>query len=73
MALELEALGPYVASLPSEMQNQLRMSVGDRSFGIPDGDCPKVEEKSLSFADLVKSKDFQIFVDEIAKRMPLPK
>jgi hypothetical protein len=38
LALELEALGPFIAPLPTEMQNKFRADLGERSFGIPDGD-----------------------------------
>jgi hypothetical protein len=38
LALELEALGPFIAPLPLEMQNKFRAELGDRSFGMPDGE-----------------------------------
>jgi hypothetical protein len=36
LALELEAIGPYLAPLPIERQNDFRIAVGDRSFGRDD-------------------------------------
>ena len=54
LALELEALGPFIAPLPIEMQNKFRADVGDRSFGIPDGQVAKGEGRDpVSAADLV--------------------
>jgi hypothetical protein len=38
LALELEAIGPYVAPLPVEKQEEFRLKIGDRSFGR--GDLP---------------------------------
>jgi len=44
MALELEAMGPYLAPLPLEKQHEFRLSMGDRSFGkddtVPSGATP---------------------------------
>lgn len=45
LALELEALGPFIAPLPADMQNKFRADVGDRSFGIPDGGGQRPLEK----------------------------
>ncbi len=33
LALELEAIGPYLASLPQEKQDEFRLKIGERSFG----------------------------------------
>lgn len=33
LALELEAIGPYLAPLPIEEQNKFRLQIGERSFG----------------------------------------
>jgi len=36
MALELDALGPYLAPLPLDKQREFRIAVGGRSFGKED-------------------------------------
>ncbi len=38
MALELEALGPYIAPLEKGMQDEFRLKIGDRSFGVHDNE-----------------------------------
>lgn len=36
LALELEAIGPYLAPLPEERQLEFRLALGDRTFGRED-------------------------------------
>jgi len=36
LALELEAIGPYLSPLPEEEQNKFRIQIGERSFGHDD-------------------------------------
>lgn len=38
LALELEALGPYIAPLDKDKQDEFRIKIGDRSFGMHDND-----------------------------------
>lgn len=56
LALELEAIGPYLAPLPVDEQNKFRLQIGELSFGRdPD---PHVHRKSpASVADLLNSKE----------------
>jgi hypothetical protein len=66
LALELEAIGPYLAPLPVEEQNKFRLQIGERSFGRDPE--PHVHRKSpASVADLLSSqeaKDFlKLFID----------
>jgi len=69
LALELEALGPFLASLPIGKQEEFRLRVGDRSFGISDdlidrhsADSPK------SVLDVAyKSKDLTALIVEVIK------
>jgi hypothetical protein len=71
LALELEAVGPYIAPLPPEMQNKFRADLGERSFGVPDGDTKKPVEEAQSPAtalDVIKSKDFREVLEEIVGR-----
>lgn len=69
LALELEALGPFLASLPSDKQIEFRLRVGDRSFGTSDdlidrhsADSPK------SVLDVAyKSKGLTALIVEVIK------
>jgi hypothetical protein len=57
-ALELEAIGPYLAPLPPDEQNKFRIEMGDRSFGREYESDKKVHRKSpVSLVDLLKSKE----------------
>jgi hypothetical protein len=68
LALELEALGPYIAPLPEEMQNKFREQLGERSFGVPDDDLQKPLDKGPVTAwDLINSKDFRELLTSVVK------
>lgn len=60
LALELEAIGPYLAPLPIEDQNKFRIQIGELSFGRE----PQHEHKKspVSIADLFKTKDNKEFL-----------
>lgn len=70
LALELEAIGPYLAPLPVEDQNKFRVEIGDRSFGRESD--PHVHRKSpSSVLDLFKSKESKEMLElmiEFAKK-----
>ena len=54
LALELEAIGPYLASLPQEKQGEFRLKIGDRSFGATEDLIDRRSIKSpSSVLDLV--------------------
>lgn len=59
LALELEALGPFIAPLPIEMQHKFRAEIGERSFGHKEETVSKDDSAPVSFMDLVKTKDFE--------------
>lgn len=68
LALELEALGPFVQPLESAQQEQFRLKIGERSFGVSNdlidihsADSPK------SILDVAKSKDLTDFVVSVIK------
>jgi hypothetical protein len=74
LALELEAIGPFLASLPVEKQEEFRLKVGDRSFGTSSdlidgqsGDSPK-----SVFDVAFKSKELSSFVANIIKAARSP-
>ena len=58
LALELEALGPFIEPLDKHDKDKFRVQVGDRSFGVPDGSV-KIdnESESVTLLDWLKSKD----------------
>jgi hypothetical protein len=58
MALELEAIGPYLAPLPEEEQAKFRILIGDRSFGRDDDFGRRENKKSpATLLALLKSKE----------------
>lgn len=70
LALELEALGPYIAPLEKDKQDEFRIKVGDRSFGMNDNDLtqPKSADPVTSF-DVLNPKELAEFAVSIAKGM----
>jgi len=68
LALELEALGPYVAPLPPEKQQEFRPTIGDRTFGRDDFSGAHDGRSPATTIDLlVKSKEFRSLLTEIVK------
>jgi hypothetical protein len=68
LALELEALGPYVASLPLEKQQEFRLTIGDRTFGRDDLSGKHDGRSPATTMDVfLKSKEFQSLLKEIVK------
>jgi hypothetical protein len=59
LALELEALGPFIEPLDKSDRDKFRIQVGDRSFG--GGDVNPASSKSddpVTVLDILKSKEF---------------
>jgi hypothetical protein len=56
LALELEAIGPYLAPLPVEEQNKFRLQIGERSFGR-DHEHREHHKSPASILDLFNSKE----------------
>jgi hypothetical protein len=72
LALELEAIGPFIAPLPTEKQEDFRIKIGERSFGHGDGALTGNETKSpSSLVDVLlqtkESKEFRALLTEIIK------
>ena len=69
LALELEAIGPFLATLPADKQEQFRLDMGNRSFGRNENGSACTDERSpASVLDiLMKSKEFRQFIAEIVK------
>lgn len=71
LALELEAVGPYIAPLPQDMQNKFRADLGERSFGVPEGDSKRSTEGAASPAnmvDVLKSKELRETIEEAVSK-----
>jgi len=65
MALELQALGPFIEPLPESDQYRFRIQIGDRSFGVPDHDHQKPKDDDpVTIAGLLKSKEFGQFLSD---------
>ncbi len=73
LALELEAIGPYLAPLPTDEQHKFRIQIGDRSFGREHEIDSKVHRKSpVSALDLLNSKESKEVLElvlELAKKL----
>jgi hypothetical protein len=54
LALELEAIGPFIAPLTEDKQADFRIKIGDRSFGQGEGAHSELDAKSpTSVADII--------------------
>ncbi len=72
LALELEAIGPFIAPLPTAKQEEFRMTIGDRSFGHGESAMGIGDSRSpATLADLLlqskESKELRAFITEIVK------
>jgi hypothetical protein len=69
LALELEAIGPFIAPLPNDKQEQFRLTIGDRSFGQPDESHfgPHTKSPATMLDLLLKSKEFRLLITDIVK------
>lgn len=67
IALELQSLGPYLASLPEEKQQEFRLLMADRTFGR---DEPmSASQPPTNVTELLKSKELQDLIINIVKTM----
>lgn len=58
LALELEALGPYLAPLPEDKQQEFRLAIGDRTFGREEPRLSKRDRSPATLSDvLLKDRD----------------
>ncbi|RII28386.1 MAG: hypothetical protein CXR31_00370 [Geobacter sp.] len=72
LALELEAIGPFIAPLPKEKREEFRITIGERSFGHGDGAHGIPDAKSpATLVDVLlqskESKEFRSLLTEIIK------
>lgn len=57
LALELEALGPYIAPLEKDQRNAFRLKIGERSFGVHDDNLNKLKsDDPVTAYDLLNQK-----------------
>lgn len=68
LALELEALGPYIEPLDKEKQDEFRLKIGDRSFGVHDdiSNKPKSDDPVTAY-DMLKPKEWGEAVASLVK------
>lgn len=60
LALELEALGPFIEPLEKGDRDKFRVQIGDRSFGVPDHEASKPKEDDpVTVVGWLKSKEVQ--------------
>jgi len=70
LALELEAIGPYLAPLPREDQNKFRIQIGERSFGHEEAGATGDKSPATMLALLSSKEGKQLleFLLDLAKR-----
>jgi hypothetical protein len=67
LALELEAIGPYLAPLPADQQMEFRLKIGDRTFGHGPETGGDARSPATLIDVLAKSKELRAFITEIVK------
>lgn len=68
MALELEAIGPFIEPLEKADRDKFRVQIGDRSFGVPDSEPSKSkEEEPVTALAVLKSKEVGELITNIVK------
>jgi hypothetical protein len=70
LALELEALGPYIAPLDKAKQDEFRIKIGDRSFGVHDNNSntPKTNDPVTPY-DVFSPKELGELIASAAKEL----
>lgn len=68
LALELEALGPFIAHLPDDKQVEFKVKVGERTFGTSDELIDHAARESpKTMIDFLKSKEIRTFITDLVK------
>jgi hypothetical protein len=68
LALELEALGPFIEPLDKADKDKFRIQIGDRSFGVADPEIGKVKETDqLTEIAISKSKEIVELITNFVK------
>lgn len=68
LALELEALGPYIAPLDKEKQDEFRLKLGDRSFGVHEDTTHKTKsDDPVTAIDLMKPREWGEAIASLVK------
>lgn len=66
LALELEALGPFIEPLSTDERSKFRIQVGERSFGVPENESDKHKgDDPVSAFDLFRSKEIREFIVDL--------
>lgn len=66
LALELEAIGPFLAPLPQEEQNKFRIQIGDRTFGRDDIAVETGDKSPATVLHVLSSKEGKQVLEIIA-------
>jgi hypothetical protein len=68
LALELQAMGPFMAPMTVDKQQEFRLKIGERSFGHRDEDLRPSDTSPTTLVEmLLHSKEFKGFIVEIVK------
>ena len=68
LALELQAMGPFMAPMAVDKQQEFRLKIGERSFGHRDEESRGSDTSPATLVDLLlHSKEFKGFIVEIVK------
>ena len=68
LALELEALGPFIEPLDKADRDKFRVQIGDRSFGVDDQEASKTKEDDpVTALSILKSKELGEVITNIVK------
>lgn len=70
MALELEAIGPFLQALPEAEQQKFRLTIGDRSFGRDDD--PATGTSPTNVLQVLNSKEGRQLLAEILRLAKQP-
>jgi hypothetical protein len=67
LALEFEAIGPYLAPLAKEKQDEFRLKIGDLSFGKEDHGFRRSDKSPATVIDLIQSKELVEVLKQVAE------
>lgn len=66
LALELEALGPFIEPLGPDERSKFRIQVGERSFGVPEHESDKHKVNDpVTAVDIFRSKEIREFIVDL--------
>lgn len=69
MALELEAIGPFISSLPEDQQREFRVEIGKRTFGRSHEETESRSKSPTSVVDLFAKPENRAALESIVSNM----